>query len=372
MSNDKIVQIKNLSLIFGKNTINELKAIDDFSSNFSQGNIHYIIGDSGSGKSTLVLHLNGLLKSSTGDIIIDDIEILGKNKKIKKVKQLRRKISLVFQYPEYQLFKDTIYNDILFGPKALGTPKIFYQDINFKNIKKSINENIDMILVTFFEKFKEKVDKEFFLKEYKILGWKFKNSNVTLKLKIKNFSFKVSYFLKEKLLNEIQREIGKKYLNKMGLDDSFLERNPFGLSGGQKRRVAIAGILSIDPEILVFDEPTAGLDPSGEHETMEIISDLKSQGKTLFVITHSMDQVLLNGDTVTVMEKGKILLTGNPYEIFTNPILYSKTKMEKPKVIELIDKLVKGNSKFKKLYELKPSNDKELIKCIIQILERKI
>ncbi|MGL5591698.1 MAG: ATP-binding cassette domain-containing protein [Mycoplasmoidaceae bacterium] len=372
MSNDKIVQIKNLTLIFGKNTINEIKAIDNFSSDFSQGNIHYIIGDSGSGKSTLVLHLNGLLKSNIGDIIIDDIEILAKKKKIKKVKELRRKISLVFQYPEYQLFKDTIYNDIIFGPKALGTPKIFYNDINLKHIKGMIKENIDTVLLSFSKKFKENVDKETFLKNYKILKWNFKNDHVNLKLRINNFTFKFTHFLKEKSIDEIQREIGKKYLNKMGLDDSFLERNPFGLSGGQKRRVAIAGILSIDPEILVFDEPTAGLDPSGEHETMEIISNLKKQGKTLFVITHSMDQVLLNGDTVTVMEKGKILLTGEPYEVFTNPILYSKTKMEKPKVIEFIDELVKKNTKFKKLYELKPTNDKDLISCIIQVIERKI
>ncbi len=372
MSNAKIVEIKNLSLIFEKNTINEIKAIDNFSSTYERGKIHYIIGDSGSGKSTLVLHLNGLLKSKMGDIRIDDFEILSKKRKIKNVKSLRRKISLVFQYPEYQLFKDTIHNDIIFGPKALGIPKIMYKKNNFNNIQEVVLKNIDKTLVTFFNFFNEKIDKDHFIKNFKILKWKFKNDKVYLKIKIDNYLFSDNYFLEEKTIDSIEREITKKYLNKMGMDDLFLERNPFGLSGGQKRRVAIAGILSIDPDILVFDEPTAGLDPSGENETMEIINDLKNNGKTIFVITHYMDEVLLNGDTVTVMKNGQVLLQGDPYEIFMNPILYKKTKMEKPKVIQMIDDLIAKNKKFNKLLDLKPRNDNELIEAINQLIKRKL
>ncbi|MGL4647206.1 MAG: ATP-binding cassette domain-containing protein [Mycoplasmoidaceae bacterium] len=371
MSNYKIVEIKNLSLTFDKNTASEIKAIDDFSSEYEKGKIHYIIGDSGSGKSTLVLHLNGLLKSKEGNIRIDDILISGKKRKIKNVKNLRRKISLVFQYPEYQLFKDTIHNDIIFGPKALGIPKLIYKAINKKNIQKVVVKNIDKTLSSFFKIFRKSIEKEYFLNHFEINKWKFKRDVVYAQIKIDKYKFWDEFHLEKKTIESIERDISKKYLNKMGMDDIFLDRNPFGLSGGQKRRVAISGILSIDPDILVFDEPTAGLDPSGEEETMNIISDLKKHHKTIFVITHSMDQVLLNGDSVTVMNKGKILLKGDPYEIFTNPILYKYTKMEMPKIIQFINSLSEKNPIFKELIDLKPRTDDQLIEYIIKILDRK-
>ncbi|MDE7087912.1 MAG: ATP-binding cassette domain-containing protein, partial [Malacoplasma sp.] len=160
----------------------------------------------------------------------------------------------------------------------------------------------------------------------------------------------------------------KKYLLRMGLDESFLERSPFGLSGGQKRRVAIAGILAIEPKILIFDEPTAGLDPKGEQEMMKIILDAKENKQTVIVITHTMDHVLEIADHVIVLDQGKILMHGNPYQIFTNKDLYLNSKMEKPKIIDFIDSLCEKDKRFISLYDRKPRTVEQLSKDIEEIL----
>ncbi|MDR3330220.1 MAG: ATP-binding cassette domain-containing protein [Mycoplasmataceae bacterium] len=281
------ITTNNLKIVFDEKTKHPLTVLEDFSYQFQKNKIYFIVGNSGSGKTTLISHFNGLLKSKYGDITVGDINILGKKKKIKHFKLLRKTCGMVFQFPEYQLFKDTVEKDIIFGPINLDEKK------------------------------------------------------------------------------EIAKDKAKKYLNMVGLDDSFLQRSPFDLSGGQKRRVAIAGILAIEPEIIVFDEPTAGLDPAGEKEMMQIITNLRNQGKTIIVITHVMDQVLALGDEVIVLDNKRMVAHGTPYEIFTNYELLSKTTLDLPRVIKVINSLATKDKRFLKIYDAKPRNVVELAAQII-------
>lgn len=366
-----ILKVNNLTCIFNEKQDNEVKVIDDFSYTFDKNKIYFIIGNSGSGKSTLVAHFNGLLKSKHGSIWIDGFEINPKNKKIRNAKKLRQKISMVFQFPEYQLFKTTIEKDISFGPIALGIPKEKSKEINKKNFLEIIQKNFLDDIKNYFEiknEFENIIDFfvenkiKYFIKIFEKKDYGF----LLLKKEKKVWKKKIEF--ETKTSDDYAHEISMKYLNKMGLNNDFLDKSPFELSGGQKRRVAIAGILAIEPSILVFDEPTAGLDPQGEHEMMQIILDAKSRGQTVIVITHTMDQVLETGDEVIVMEKGKILFSGEPYSIFSNKELYEKTNMEKPKIIEIIDGLIEKDKIFKKLYEIKPKNVNELSNAINSII----
>lgn len=371
--NDFILKVSNLTCKFNEKQPNEFIAVDNFSYNFERNKIYFIIGNSGSGKSTLVTHFNGLLKSKYGDILVDDFLISGKQRKIKNAKKLRRIISMVFQFPEYQLFKTTIEKDISFGPIALGIPKIKSKELNKENLydvllKKFIVEiceklNIKKSEYSDFDEFLnlENVNIKFSVKAKKDYA------KVILKKDNKKWTSTINFMTKTE--DDYAHELAIKYLTRMGLNEMFLDRSPFDLSGGQKRRVAIAGILAIEPKILIFDEPTAGLDPQGEHEMMEIILEAKKNGQTVIVITHTMDQVLEVGDEVIVMDKGKILYSGTPYEIFTNPDLYTRTKMEKPKIIDLIDDLSKKDKRFLKLYDYKPRNTEELIDAIKKIIK---
>lgn len=287
---NEILKVTNLKCVFDENTPDAFKALDDINFTFKKNKVYAIIGDSGSGKSTLVTHFNGLLVPKYGNIWVRNIYVGGKRGKIKEFKKLRKTISMVFQFPEYQLFKDTVLKDIAFGPIALGSTK---------------------------------------QKGY---------------------------------------QLAEKYLKIMGLDPSFLEKSPFELSGGQKRRVAIAGILAIESEMIIFDEPTAGLDPDGEREMMKIILDAKKADKTLFVITHQMEKVLEIADEILMLAEGKVLDHGTPYEIFTNKELLSKTSIKPPPVIKVINQLSQANERFQKLYELQPKTVNELAEGILEIL----
>ncbi len=360
MSNNKIVTVDNLTCIFDPKTENEVVAINNFSYQFEKNKIHFIIGNSGSGKSTLVLHFNGLLKSKKGNINIDDFKIEEKKRKIKNIKELRKKISLVFQYPEYQLFKDTIEKDIYFGPKSLKIQNDLYLKLNKKNVLKLLLSNKSKYEINNLINSLDELDSN-------IKKIKFKKDEAICFLN--NKKIKVKYKAISK--NEILKSIAKENLERMGMDESFLKKSPFGLSGGQKRRVAIAGILAINPKILVFDEPTAGLDPDGISEMMEIIKSEKNKGKTIFVITHSMDEVLEIADNVIVMENGKVLTHGTPYEIFKNNEIYTKTKITPPKVIDTIIKLEEQNKKFSILWDKKPKTCEELASEINKILINK-
>ncbi|WP_033160144.1 ATP-binding cassette domain-containing protein [Mycoplasmoides alvi] len=290
LQRDEFLLVDNLSCIFNEKTSDAFVALSNISYTFKENKIYCIIGDSGSGKSTLVSHFNGLLVSKYGDIWIRDFYLGGHKRKVKNIKKLRKIISMVFQFPEYQLFKDTVEHDIMFGPVALGASK-----------------------------------------------------------------------------QEGQR-LAEIYLNKMGLDNSYLEKSPFELSGGQKRRVAIAGILAIESEAIIFDEPTAGLDPQGENEMMKIIFEEKANNKTVFVITHQMEKVLEIADEIIVMSKGQIIKHGTPYEIFTDNYLLENTTIIIPPVIKVIKDLVNKNPKFLKLYKYEPRTVKQLAIAINSII----
>lgn len=353
------IKITSLNCIFNKNQFNEVIAIDNLSASFSENKIHFLIGNSGSGKTTLILHFNGLIKLKSGQIKIDDFYINAK-KKIKKPKNLRKKISMVFQFPEYQLFKDTIISDVSFGPKVLGIPK---EQSRLENLK-LIQDDICLYYSEIMNQFgleHNSVDIQDFLKDISI---KFNNKKIT---KINRFVIKYNGKSLKRTSNQkfvSASELGfnrsKQYLNSLGIDDSFFKRSPFGLSGGQKRRVAIAGILSIEPKVLVFDEPTAGLDPAGEHEMIDIIKKSKENNQTIFVVSHNMDHVLELADNVTVMDKGKIIATGKPYDIFMNDKLCKDIKLDKPKIIDFILDLIDADEKYSYLLDSKPRTTDEL------------
>jgi len=285
MSKKIAVSLKNFSV-----KINGEYLLKDINYDFEANKIHYIAGPSGCGKTLLISHFNGLMTSQEGSI-----EILGekinvkKNGKIKKIKDLRKKICLVFQFAEYQLFKKTILKDIIFGPSNFGISK------------------------------KEATER------------------------------------------------AKKYINLVGLNETFLNRDPFGLSGGQKRRVAIAGVLAIEPDILVFDEPTGGLDPEGEKEILRIFLKLKELGKTIIVVTHSMNLALEIADNIVVMNNKTIVKAGEPYTIFSDKQLTDETKLFIPHVYKFIEELVQTNKKYEKIFDMKPRNYEQLAQCIVKL-----
>ncbi len=280
--NKYALYVDHLKIVLNENDQGEALVLNDVDEKFLKNKTYFIVGDSGVGKTTLVSHFNGLLKSKYGNIFIKDLKIIGKKKRISKFKKLRKSVGMVLQFPEYQLFKDTILKDVMFGPINLGDNKT----------------------------------------------------------KAKN--------------------LAKKYLNKMGIDDSLFSRSPFDLSGGQKRRVAIAGILAIEPDIIIFDEPTAGLDPVGIEEMLQLIADLKNEHKTIFVITHNMDHVLQLADYVVLLGEHQVLAFDEPYDFFQKDDLIQRTSIIKPKIIQTIDKLVNANNKFDVLYKIKPRTVEKL------------
>lgn len=249
----------------------------DINTSFSSGEFVAIVGHTGSGKSTFVQNLNALIIPSKGEVAIDDVVITSKGK-IKNIKEIRRKIGIVFQFPEYQLFEETIEKDILFGPK------------NF-----NMNE-------------------------------------------------------------EELKGLASKVLSVVGLDDSFLEKSPFELSGGEKRRVAIAGILAFDPEVLIVDEPTAGLDPSSANKMMELFKKLNEMGKTIILVTHNMDHVLQYADRVLVFKDGRLESDTSPIKLFKNIDLVQSLQLDLPNIIELVNLLAKKYPKILN-YDIKCIDD---------------
>jgi energy-coupling factor transport system ATP-binding protein len=241
----------------------EKKALNNISINIEDGEFLSIIGHTGSGKSTLIQHLNGLLKPDEGKIYIDGIDI--SQKKV-KLNEIRKKIGLVFQYPEYQLFEETIEKDIAFGPSNL------------------------------------------------------KLSDEEIKIRVKN-----------------AMEI-------VGLDyEKYRNKSPFDLSGGQKRRVAIAGVVAMEPKVLILDEPTAGLDPKGRDEILSEIANLKSKyGMTIILVSHSMEDVARVSKRVIVMDNGKCILDGTPREVFKEKEILFKIGLDIPQITHIVSKLRKN------------------------------
>lgn len=258
------IEIKNLEHTYNANTPFSHAALKGINLSIPEGKVTAIIGQTGSGKSTLVQHLNGLLIPSAGTLDICGFHIQPLLK-IKDVKQLRKEVGLVFQFPEYQLFEETIEKDIAFGPKNFGTPE-----------------------------------------------------------------------------NEAN-ELVKKVLPIVGLDESYLERSPFDLSGGQKRRVAIAGILVLNPKVLVLDEPTAGLDPQGAQEMMTLFMNLnKKEGKTVLLVTHDMEHVMKYCDHVIVMVDGQLKQQQDVKEFFKHPEYLEQIGINPPSIVRLKVELEKN------------------------------
>ncbi|MBU3111682.1 energy-coupling factor transporter ATPase [Clostridium lacusfryxellense] len=254
------IKIENLTYIYMPKTPFEKKAIDDVSIEIKQGEFIALIGHTGSGKSTLIQHINGLLKPTSGRLLIDDIDITKKNVKLTNI---RKKVGLVFQYPEYQLFEETIEKDIAFGPHNLGLD----------------NDEI--------------------------------NKRVQRAMKI------------------------------VGLDyEEYKDKSPFEISGGQKRRVAIAGVIAMEPKILILDEPTAGLDPKGRDDILGKILELYNQNDmTIILVSHSMEDVAKVANRILVMDKGKCILDGSPEKIFREVEILESVGLAVPQVTYLIREL---------------------------------
>ena len=251
------IEINHLEHVYNAGTPFKHSALHGIDLSIPEGKVTAIIGQTGSGKSTLVQHLNGLLIPSAGTLDICGFHIQPLLK-IKDVKALRKEVGLVFQFPEYQLFEETIEKDIAFGPKNFGVEE------------------------------------------------------------------------------EKANELVKKILPMVGLDESYLQRSPFELSGGQKRRVAIAGILVLDPKVLVLDEPTAGLDPQGAKEMMSLFMDLnRTHNKTILLVSHDMEHVMRYCDHVIVLDHGKVLQESDVHTFFEHPEWMIKVGINPPAIIRL-------------------------------------
>ena len=233
-----VLQVKNLNHIYSTGTPFEHIALKDVSFCVDRGEFIGIIGHTGSGKSTLIQHLNGLLKPTSGQILLDGTDIW-KDKATTRAS--RFKVGLVFQYPEYQLFEETVYKDISFGPKNMGLSK-----------------------------------------------------------------------------DEIDRRV-REAAGFVGLSDEQLEASPFDLSGGQKRRVAIAGVIAMEPEVLILDEPTAGLDPAGKEEILQNIQTYRcKKNATIMMVSHSMSDVARLADRLLIMDHGTLAMNDAPANVFTH------------------------------------------------------
>lgn len=236
MQKDIMIKTEHLTYVYSVGTPFEKAAVDDVSVEIEKGEFVGVIGHTGSGKSTFVQHLNGLLKPTSGRILIDGKDIWEKGTDKRAV---RFKVGLVFQYPEYQLFEETVFKDIAFGPKNMG--------LSEAEINSRVHEAADFV----------------------------------------------------------------------GLTDKQLQKSPFELSGGQKRRVAIAGVMAMEPDVLVLDEPAAGLDPKGRESILRRIREYhKAKGSTILLVSHSMEDIAENASKVLVMNKSKLVMYGTVNEIF--------------------------------------------------------
>ena len=254
------IVIEHLNYVYMQGGPYETKALDDVSLTINDGEFVGLIGHTGSGKSTLVQHLNGLILPTSGQITVDGMDLADKNT---DKRAIRRRVGLVFQYPENQLFEETVAKDIAFGPKNLGLDEA-----------------------------------------------------------------------------EIDRRV-RTAMRRVALDyDKLSQRSVFELSGGQMRRVAIAGVLAMEPQTLVLDEPCAGLDPKGREEILGLISDLhRESGATIVMVSHSMDDVAALAERVIVMNHGKVAMDGAPREVFSRGEELRAIGLDVPQAVELAQKL---------------------------------
>ena len=256
------ITLEGVNYTYQAGTPFEGRALFDINLTIKEGSYTAFIGHTGSGKSTIMQLLNGLNIPTEGAVIVDDIKIKA-NSKNKEIKPVRKKVGLVFQFPESQLFEETFLKDVAFGPQNFGV---------------SIGE---------------------------------------------------------------AEQLAREKLAMVGIHEEFFEKNPFELSGGQMRRVAIAGILAMEPEILVLDEPTAGLDPKGRRELMTLFKELHQNGMTIVLVTHLMDDVANYADYVNVLEGGKLVRSGYPKEVFQDVAFLESKQLGVPKITKFAQQLVK-------------------------------
>lgn len=279
------IKIENLSYVYMPNTPFEKVALENVSLEINDGDFTAIIGHTGSGKSTLIQHVNGLIKATSGKVIIDGVDI---NKDKNDLINIRKSVGLVFQYPEYQLFEETVEKDIAFGPTNLGIDK---KEINLRVIR-----SMEMV--------------------------------------------------------------GLNY-------DDYKNKSPFDLSGGQKRRVAIAGVIAMEPKVLILDEPTAGLDPKGRDDILnQIIKFHDEYLMTIIIVSHSMDDVAKIAQNVIVMNHGKVALQGAPRDVFKKVELLESIGLGVPQITYLMLELKKkGFSISDELFTVKQAKE-ELLKVL--------
>ena len=252
------IEFRNVFYTYSPKTPFYQEALEDINLVIKPGSFTCLVGHTGCGKSTLIQHLNGLLVPTKGEVFVDEYINSAKNHKMrKKIHDLRRKVGLVFQFSENQLFEETVIEDIAFGPQNFGVKK------------------------------------------------------------------------------EESLSIAAECLQKVGLDESFAKKSPFDLSGGEKRRVAIAGVLALKPDILVLDEPTAGLDPKGTKELLSLVKELNKQGTTIILVTHDIDLVYTYATDVIVMNEGKIVKHCSPSELFKEDV--SKYSLEIPMIQKVVN-----------------------------------
>ncbi|MBR7141557.1 MAG: energy-coupling factor transporter ATPase [Clostridia bacterium] len=252
------IVLQNLTYIYSPGTPFERKALDDITFTIDDGDFFGIIGHTGSGKSTLISHFNGLTKLMSGKLTVDEFDLSKKY----DYKSLRSRVGMVFQYPEYQLFDETVKKDVGFGPRNLGLAD---DEIEFR-----VKEAIELVGLNYYE---------------------------------------------------------------------IAERSPFELSGGQMRRVALAGVLAMKPKILVLDEPTAGLDPRGKREILSLIRSIKKECPTIIMISHNMDEIAENCNKIAVLSEGKLKGVFRPDELFRQTELIKSLNMELPTVTYLATQL---------------------------------
>ena len=264
------IALENVSFTYQEGTPLASTALSDVSLTIEDGSYTALIGHTGSGKSTILQLLNGLLVPSQGSVRVFDTLITSTSKN-KDIRQIRKRVGLVFQFAENQIFEETVLKDVAFGPKDFGVSE------------------------------------------------------------------------------EDAEKIAREKLALVGIDESLLNRSPFELSGGQMRRVAIAGILAMEPAVLVLDEPTAGLDPLGRKELMNLFRKLHQSGMTIVLVTHLMDDVAEYANQVYVMEKGRLVKGGKPSDIFQDVVFMEEVQLGVPKITAFCKRLADRGVSFKRL-----------------------
>ena len=264
------IALENVSFTYQEGTPLASTALSDVSLTIEDSSYTALIGHTGSGKSTILQLLNGLLVPSQGSVRVFDTLITSTSKN-KDIRQIRKQVGLVFQFPENQIFEETVLKDVAFGPQNFGVSE------------------------------------------------------------------------------EDAEQIAREKLALVGIDESLFNRSPFELSGGQMRRVAIAGILAMEPAILVLDEPTAGLDPLGRKELMNLFKKLHQSGMTIVLVTHLMDDVAEYANQVYVMEKGRLVKRGKPSDVFQDVVFMEKVQLGVPKITAFCKRLADRGVSFKRL-----------------------